>query len=253
MVFGTYRDLFTAVAASAASLTGLLFVAISVAPRPARGTRRDVIQQVRAAASLLAFTNALIVSLFGLVPGNNVGYPAVALGIIGVLFTAAGLRSIVADPGSRRRVRGQLGLVALLLATFSIELVAGFVVISNGHNTSALDAVSNVLVASLIIGVARAWELVGDRDTGVLSSIAALAGHERPLSGYGVLDGPGGQADRPDSPDRPDPTDRPDPADGADGADGPDRPGGSDRPGGADRADGPDERGGQDGGPPAAG
>lgn len=259
MVFGTYRDLFTAVAASAASLTGLLFVAISVAPRPARGTRRDVIQQVRAAASLLAFTNALIVSLFGLVPGNNVGYPAVALGIIGVLFTAAGLRSIVADPGSRRRVRGQLGLVALLLATFSIELIAGIVVISNSRNTSALDAVSNVLVASLIIGVARAWELVGDRDTGVLSSIAALAGHERPLSGYGVLDGPGGQADRPDPPappDRRDPPDRPDPADGADGADGSDRPGGADRPDGADgadRADGPDERGGQDGGPPAAG
>ena len=76
MVFGTYRDLFTAVAASAASLTGLLFVAISVAPRSSRADRRDVVRQVRAAASLLAFTNVLSVSLFGLVPGNNVGYPS---------------------------------------------------------------------------------------------------------------------------------------------------------------------------------
>jgi hypothetical protein len=136
----------------------------------------------------------------------------------------------VAEPVGRRRLRGQLGLVALLLATFSIELAAGFVVINNGRDTSALDAVSNVLVASLIIGVARAWELVGDRDTGVLSSIAALTGHERPLGGYAVLDGPGGQADRPDRPDR---------AGGADGADVADRPGG---------ADGADEGGGQGGG-----
>ena len=190
MVFGTYRDLFTAVAASAASLTGLLFVAISVAPRSSRADRRDVIRQVRAAASLLAFTNVLSVSLFGLVPGNNVGYPAIVLGIIGVLFTLAGLRSMLADPAGRRRIRGQLGLIGLLMATFTAELATGFVVLRNGRNTAGLDVLSNVVVASLLIGVARAWELVGDRDTGIISSIAALAGRERPLTGYGVLDGP---------------------------------------------------------------
>jgi hypothetical protein len=31
--------------------------------------------------------------------------------------------------------------------------------------------------------VARAWELVGDRDTGIFASIAALAGRERHLGG----------------------------------------------------------------------
>jgi hypothetical protein len=183
VVFGTYRDLLAAVAASAASLTGLLFVAISVAPRPARGGRRDVIQQVRAAASLLAFSNALIVSLFGLVPGNNIGYPALVLGISGVLFTVAGLRSIWGDQASRHRIPGQLGLIGLLLLTFGIELVAGLLVVRSGHDTSALDVICNVLVASLIIGVARAWELVGARDTSILSSIAALAGRERTLTG----------------------------------------------------------------------
>ena len=203
MVFGTYRDLFTAVAASAASLTGLLFVAISVRPRSSRAGRRDVIQQVRAAASLLAFTNVLAVSLFGLVPGNNVGYPAVVLGIIGVLFTLAGVRSMLADPAGRRRIRGQLGLIGLLMATFTAELVTGFVVLGNGRNSAGLDVLSNVVVASLLIGVARAWELVGDRDTGIISSIAALAGHERPLTGYGVLDEPERPASEPARPGQP--------------------------------------------------
>jgi hypothetical protein len=200
MVFGTYRDLFTAVAASAASLTGLLFVAISVTPRASRGDRRNVIQQVRAAASLLAFTNVLSVSLFGLVPGNNVGFPATVLGIIGVLFTLAGLRSMLADPAGRRRIRGQLGLIALLLATFTVELVAGIAVLGNGRNRTGLDVLSNVLVASLLIGVARAWELVGARDTGIVSSIAALAGRERPLTAYGVLDEPQRPASKPAEP-----------------------------------------------------
>jgi len=29
----------------------------------------------------------------------------------------------------------------------------------------------------LIIGIARAWELIGDRATGVIASIAVLTGH----------------------------------------------------------------------------
>jgi len=80
MVFGTYRELFAAVATVAAALTGLLFVAISVARQPTRDSPPDVIRQIRAAASLLSFTNPLAVTLFGLVPGTNVGYPAIALG-----------------------------------------------------------------------------------------------------------------------------------------------------------------------------
>jgi hypothetical protein len=38
----------------------------------------------------------------------------------------------------------------------------------------------NVLVASLLIGIARAWELVGARDTGLFASLAVLSGRGRP-------------------------------------------------------------------------
>jgi hypothetical protein len=175
---GTYRELFTAIAASAASLTGLLFVAMSVAPRQRPTDHAPVIRQVRAASSILAFTNALAVSLFGLVPNDPVGYPATVVSVIGILFTAAGTRSIIASPAARRHLRGQLPLIILLLATFGFELYGGIELLINSRNTSALDTVSNVLPAVLIIGIARAWELVGDRDTGIASSIAVLVGHD---------------------------------------------------------------------------
>ena len=90
MVSATYRDLFATVATAAGALTGLLFVALSLVPRRGSGSGLSVIQQVRAAAAWLAFTNALAVALFGLVPGTNVGYPALVLGVIGVVLSLIG-------------------------------------------------------------------------------------------------------------------------------------------------------------------
>ena len=183
MVTGAYRDLFVAIAGAAGALTGLLFVALSVAPRPRIGQQPDVIRQVRAGAALLAFTNALAVSLFGLVPHNEIGYPAVVVGVGGLLFTLGGLRSILADPAARRRIRSQLALIVLLLGVFGFEIGAGINSIVTPHTDAPIDVIGNVLAASLLIGIARSWELVGDRDTGIISSIAALAGHDRHLGG----------------------------------------------------------------------
>ena len=101
MLNGAYRDLLPAIANCSAALIGLLFVAMTVARRRSPSDRPVVIEQVRAAACILAFTNALAVSLFGLVPGNNIGYPAIVLAVIGIFFTAAGR-----DPSSPAVCRG---------------------------------------------------------------------------------------------------------------------------------------------------
>jgi hypothetical protein len=51
----------------------------------------------------------------------------------------------------------------------------------------SLQVISYALITSMIVGIARAWELVGGRDTGLSASIAALAGRMR---------APGAAADR---------------------------------------------------------
>jgi hypothetical protein len=203
MVTGDARDLFVAVASAAAALTGLLFVAVTVTPRPAGGRPRGVIHQVRSAAALLAFTNALGIALFGLVPNNNAGYPAAAFGIIGTLFTLASVRSILADTRARTRFLAQISLIAGLLAVFISEIIFGAELIVHWHNHNALDTLGNLITASLFIGVARAWEFVGDRDTGIWASLMVLAtGHERALNdpdaGSAEAGGSGGAGDSPD-------------------------------------------------------
>jgi hypothetical protein len=175
VVLGAYRDLFTVIATSAATLTGLLFVAMSVSEGHGK-THPPVVREFRAAASLLAFINAFAVSLFGLVPRQNIGVPAAVLGVIGIFFTAAGLRTTLALPLAEQRRRAQFVLIALLLVTFGFELVFAIALLVHSHRTWAVADIGDVLIASVLIGIARAWELVGNWDTGVLSSIALLVG-----------------------------------------------------------------------------
>jgi hypothetical protein len=151
MATGSYSNLFIVIATSAATLIGLLFVALSVSERSS-GARPRVVRQFRAAASFLAFINALTVTLFGLVPGTNVGYPALVLGVTG------------------------------------FELAFGIVLINNINDAPAIANIGYILISSLLIGIARAWELVGDWNTSILSSIMLLVG---PSPEGGADAGPG--------------------------------------------------------------
>jgi hypothetical protein len=176
VVTGVYRDFFAATAASAGALTGLLFVAMSVAPREVLSYGPPVIRRIRAAAALLGFSNALAVSLYGLVPTTKVGYPAVVLGVIGITFTAAAIRSIVASAVPPRVRRRQAGLIVILLLIFGAQSIAAVVALVSPANGEAVQIIGYALVTSLILGIGRAWEFIGERDTGLLASLGVLAG-----------------------------------------------------------------------------
>jgi hypothetical protein len=201
MVVGGYRDLFEAIAGSAATLTGLLFVALSVTPRRGDALGPRVILQVRTSAALLTFNNALAVSLFSLVPNTNAGSPSIVLGVIGITFSAAAVRSIRASGPPARQQLFQFELMGLLVLIFGTELVAGIIAIGNEHSGEPVQFIGYALITSLIVGISRAWELVGDRDTGLGASIAVLLGH-RPRSEAAIEDIKRGAAgeDRPASP-----------------------------------------------------
>lgn len=180
MTLATYRDLFAATASTAGALTGLLFVALSVAPRQQQADGPPVIRQVRSAAALLAFSNALVISLYSLVPGTHVGYPAVVMGIIGIAFTAAAIRSVRTSPAAARQKTGQLGLAGLLMLIFGTEVGAGIALLADPKpGGTAIEFIGYAVVTSLIVGVGRAWEFIGERDTGLLSSLAILASRPR--------------------------------------------------------------------------
>ena len=156
------RDFFLGSAGVAGALIGLLFVAISVAgERLAREEAAAQSYRVRASAALSAFTNALAVSLFALIPGHKIGPTALAVGLGGLVFVATALLSLI-----RRRQRGRPMLqdavfLLSLVVLFTVQMVQGIVVIAKPDNASAVNTIAVLVVVCFLIGIARAWELIG--------------------------------------------------------------------------------------------
>lgn len=166
-----FREFFVAAAGAAAALIGLLFVAVSVFPERAREAQTQVAFHNRASAALLVFTNALVLSLAALVPGTTLGWWAIWMSATVLIFVAATVRSLF---GGRPELRASLGVVFALLLIAGFELYAGIRLV--GSDPTAMSTLSYVLIGDLLVGISRAWQLVGLRDTGLLTSLRILAG-----------------------------------------------------------------------------
>jgi hypothetical protein len=169
------HDLFLAAASVAGALIGLLFVAISVAAeRLAQDKAGAPVHRIRAAAALTAFTNALAVSLFALVPGQKIGPTAVAVGAAGLVFIAAVLLRLI----RLRQVRWSTARDALFLVglavMFVIQLLQGIAIIAHPDNPGAVSTIAILVIVCFLIGIARSWELIGGPSFGIGHEITAL-------------------------------------------------------------------------------
>jgi hypothetical protein len=69
---------------------------------------------------------------------------------------------------------------------FGLQIGFGVMLIVDPHHAGSLATIGYVLIASLLIGIGRAWELVGEWDTGLFASLRLLVGH--PLGPQGAVD-----------------------------------------------------------------
>jgi hypothetical protein len=175
------HDFFAASASVAGALIGLLFVAISVSSgRLAQDKAGAQLHRIRALAALTAFTNALSVSLLSLVPGHKIGPTALVVAVLGLLFVVTSVLSL-----ARLRqvhwgtVRDALFLLGLAVA-FVVQLTQGYDIIVQPDNPGAVNTVAIVIVVCFLVGISRAWELIGGPSMGFTKEVTALVRSHHP-------------------------------------------------------------------------
>jgi hypothetical protein len=179
VVPNSIHEFFAASGGAAAALIGLLFVALSVASERVAQATSEVRQlhRIRASAALTAFTNALTVSLFALIPGHKIGPTAVAVAAFGLAFVAASLISLISLIRLRqvhlRMVRDLVFLLGLTVV-FVIQLIQGADVSADPGDFGAVQTIAVLVVLCFLVGIARGWELIGGPSIEITKEVTAL-------------------------------------------------------------------------------
>jgi hypothetical protein len=169
------HDFFLGSAGVAGALIGLLFVAISVSgERLAKAEASSQMMRIRAHGALTGFINALVVSLFALIPDGGIGTTSTVVAILGLLFVLASLLSLVRVRGLRSATMRDAVFLTGQAVVFVFQLSYGIQLLGQSNNLGAMEAIGILVIICFIIGISRAWELIGGPQVGITHEVVAL-------------------------------------------------------------------------------
>jgi hypothetical protein len=169
----SYHDFFSGCATIAGALIGLLFVAISVSPEKLTGDNATADHQVKAGAAFSALVNTLVIALVALMPGGDLGAAGIALASTGLASTVGLIIFLWREHTENIRL-GQVFLLIVLVVLYGLQLANG-TQLEGARDLSAVDNQGLLSIFFFLFAIARAWQLVGARDTGLLSTVAGMA------------------------------------------------------------------------------
>ena len=173
MVPEAFNNFFLASAGIGATLVGLIFVAVSIAPEDIVQANAPIERQAMAASSFTALLNAFFISFGALIPGNIGPFTLImsALGLTTSSFLAWNLLK------ERERWQNVVRRVFLILVSFIIygfEFYSAILIFKEPNNAGNFYVLAGLLVGVYGLGLTRAWQLLGARRFGLLGWLNPL-------------------------------------------------------------------------------
>jgi len=98
----------------------------------------------------------------------------VAGALVGLLFVAASLLSLFRLRGRHNSGPRDALFLAGQATAFIVQLIAGISALGYREDVSATRSVAIIVIVSFLIGIARAWELIGGPDIGLFHELKLL-------------------------------------------------------------------------------
>lgn len=183
MIPASYVAFFSVSAGAAATLIGLLFVAVSVAPERTVGKKASSSRRAVAESAFTALLNPFLISLIALIPVAPLGIGAVVIISLTLLNALRSLGLMIVrwrdEPGVKPLARAQrLLLPVSMLVIYGLELWWGVSVLNEtAISADDMSSLASILITLEGLAIVRCWELLGAQRN---SLFALLGGLEDP-------------------------------------------------------------------------
>jgi hypothetical protein len=167
MVPPEFINFFSVSAAVGATLVGLIFVAVSIAPEHIVMDSAPVERQAVAASSLTALLNPFFLSIVALIPHTSMGLIALILSSVSALNSLYLAWRLLKERQRLLAAMRKLLLIAAALVIYGYEFSAGLRLTMAPSQSDPLYLLTGVMIGAYAFGLLRAWELLGARRFGI--------------------------------------------------------------------------------------
>jgi hypothetical protein len=148
-----YTPYFTAAAAAAGVLIGLLFVAVALRPETIFGEGAAASGRAQAGSAFTGLVNAFFVALVALIPQAGVGGVSVTVSIISISATLRLHREV-----AKQELHAVM--LAASLAIYLFQLGVGLADLFNPKSNGLVVCAAYIIIGQVSVALGRAWALM---------------------------------------------------------------------------------------------
>ena len=166
MVPETFNNFFLASAGIGATLVGLIFVAVSIAPEHNVQANAPIERQAMAASSFTALLNAFFISLGALIP-VNIGTLTLIMSTLGLINSSLLAWNLLKERERWQNVVRRVFLILVSIIIYGYEFYFAILIILEPNSVGNIYTLAGLLLGVYGIGLTRAWQLLGARRFGL--------------------------------------------------------------------------------------